>query len=106
MKKTKQPGKFKRFCKGVLAFLGEIFGELIIYVIAFAIGLGLVLLFGIDFKDLDPESIVIGITLIGFLVISVIVIAGYWLVKARSNKKANKDKKSNMLVSADENTNP
>ena len=106
MEETKQTGKFKRFCKGVLGFFGEIFGELIIYVIAFAIGLGLVLLFGIDFKYLDSESIVICITLMGFLVISAILIVGFWIKKFRSKNKAKKDKESNTALSVDKNTNP
>ena len=78
MKKDKLPGKFARFCKGVLNASLEVIGELLIHGVFFAVGLGLVLLFGFGPMELDPEVIlllgIVAVGIVAFLVYLLIVL--------------------------------
>lgn len=103
MNNNKHTCRFAKVCRSILSFFGEIFGELIFYIIAFVIGLGIVWLFHIDFKDMDSESIVIWITLIGFILIGIVALAVHWVRKAC--KKQKNDHSCTDSVSFDENVN-
>lgn len=83
---NKHSNLFIKICKSILSFWGEVFGELIFYIIAFIIGLGIVWLCHIDFKDLDSEAAVTWITVIGFVLMGVIALIVNLIRKARKKK--------------------
>ena len=101
MNDNKSYRRFIKICRSILSFIGEIFGELLFYIIAFIIGLFIVWLFHIDFKDLDSEFIVTLITLIGFILMGIVALVVHWV------RKSNKKQKNNHLcidsVSSNEN---
>ena len=89
MNNNKHSNRFIKICKSILSFWGEVLGELIFYIIAFIIGLGIVWLFHIDFKDLDSEFIVTLITLIGLILMGIVTLVVHWVRKSNKNQKNN-----------------
>ena len=87
MNNNKHSSRFIKICKSILSFIGEIFGELVFYIIAFIIGLFIVWLFHIDFKDMDSEFIVTLITLIGFILMVIVALIVHWVRKSNKNQK-------------------
>ena len=83
MKKDKLPVKFVRFCKGVLNASLEVIGELLIHGVFFAVGLGLVLLFGLGPMELDPEVII----LLGIVAVGIVAFLVYLLIVLFKNRK-------------------
>ena len=103
MNDNKHTCRFAKVFKSILSFFGEVFGELIFYIIAFIIGLAIVWLFHIDFKEMDSESVVVWITLIGLVLIGSVALVVHWVRKAY--KKQKNDHTCTDSVSFDENTN-
>lgn len=87
MTDNKHSNRFIKICKSILSFWGEVFGELLIYMIAFIIGLFIVWLFDMDFNDLDSESIVTLITLVGFILMGIVALVVHWVRKSNKNQK-------------------
>ena len=88
MTDNKHSNRFIKICKSILSIWGEVFGELLIYMIAFIIGLFIVWLFDMDFKDLDSESIVTLITLVGFILMGIVALVVHWVRKSNKNQKS------------------